>query len=116
MRRDAVVASVFLLLGLWACALVGCATAPKGPTQTVYTAGWTLVAATNAVADAKDSGALKGQDLENAKAILGQAETAYRSARAALQQGKPVDAQTYLMLLQGFLNQLAAYLQAHGVK
>lgn len=114
--RNAKVATVFFLLGLWACALVGCATTPKGPTQTVYTAGWTLVAATNAVADLKDSGTLKGQDLVTAKDILAQANTAYMSARAALQQGKPADAQTYLELLQTLLNQLAAYLQAHGAK
>ena len=100
----------FFILGM----LHGCATTPKGPTQTVYAAGWTLVGATNSVADLHDAGTLKGQDYETAKQILAQATTAYQSAQAAVQQGKPADAATYITLLQTLLNQLAAYLQAHG--
>lgn len=109
-------ALVLLLTAFLMGLMHGCATAPQGPTQTVYTAGWTLVAATNSVADLQQSGQLKGQDLATAKETLNQANTAYMSARAALSQGKPADAQTYLTLLQTLLNQLAAYLQAHGAK
>ncbi len=100
-----------LILGLM---LNSCATAPKGATQTVYAAGWTLVGATNSVADLHQSGVLKGQDYEKAKAVLMQAEAAYKDARAATAQGKPADAQSYILLTQQLLNQLAAYLQAHG--
>lgn len=103
----------FVLLCILAV-LVGCATTPKDTTQTVYAAGWTLVGATNAVADAKDAGLLKGEDLANAKQVLAQSEAAYRSATAALKQGKPEDAVGYIRLAQSLLNQLAAYLAAHG--
>ncbi len=107
----AVVLLVVIIVGL-----VGCATAPKGPTQTVYAAGWTLVGATNSVADLHDAGTLKGADYEAAKTILAQASTAYSSARAAVAQGKPAEAQDYIRLAQSFLNQLAAYLNSHGAK
>lgn len=104
--------SFFLLL--FVVALFGCATTPKDTTQVVYAAGWTLVGATNSVADLKDAGVLKGNDLANAKTILAQAETAYTSARAALKNGKPADAASYIRLAQSLLNQLAALLAAQG--
>jgi hypothetical protein len=94
----------------------GCATQPKGPTQTLYSAGWTLVGATNAVADLHDSGQLTGANYATAKGLLEQATTAYQTAKAATQQGKPADAATYLTLLQTLLLQLSTYLSEHGGK
>jgi hypothetical protein len=105
----------FLLLALLLVTL-GCATTPKGPTQTVYAAGWTLVGATNSVADLHDSGLLKGADYDQAKQLLGQATTAYQTAKAFVLQGKTSDAASQIVVLQTLLNQLAAYLQAHGGK
>lgn len=117
MRTERItVFACWLLAAVLGLLLISCAVAPKGPTQTVYAAGWTLVGATNSVADLHDAGTLKGADYEKAKEILGQATTAYASARAALAQGKPADAQNYITLAQTVLNQLAAYLAAHGAK
>ena len=88
--------------------LVACAgVTPKDQTQIVYSIGWTLVGAENSVADLKQSGVLKGSDLDNAKTVLAQAESAYQSARTAK---SPADAATYIRLAQSLLNQLAAYL------
>lgn len=107
-------AILLTLLFIGLAMFYGCQTVPKDTTQGVYAAGWTLVGATNSVADLKDAGVLKGEDLANAKSILDQAETAYRSARAALKQGKPNDAASYIRLAQSLLNQLASLLAAQG--
>jgi len=95
---------------------MGCSTQPKGSTQTVYAAGWTLVGATNSVADLHQSGALKGADYENAKGILQQAEAAYKLSRDSLAAGNTVNATNYLNLAQQLLLQLSAFLQSKGVK
>lgn len=102
----------FLFCFLAAClSLVSCAgVTPKDQTQVIYSAGWTLVGATNSVADLHDAGVLKGNDYTQAKDTLQQATTAYQSAKAALAQGKTADATTYIRVAQAALNQLAAYL------
>lgn len=98
----------FLALCAAALLLGACAgTTPKDVTQTVYVAGWSLVGATNSVADLHDAGMLKGADYDNAKLLLAQATTAYQSARAAK---SPTDAAGYIRLAQSLLTQLAGYL------
>lgn len=99
------------LLVILCLLFTACATTPKDQTQVIYSAGWTLVGATNSVADLHDSGVLKGSDYDNAKAILAQATTAYQSARSAK---SPTDAAGYIRIAQGLLNQLAAYLASRG--
>ena len=103
-----------VLIGLFL--LLSCATTPKTPEQTLYAAGWTLVGATNSVADLHQSGVLVGQDYQNAKDILQQAEAAYKVARDSIAAGNPANASTYIALLQSLLLQLSAFLQAHGGK
>jgi hypothetical protein len=53
------------------CMLVmaGCATTPKDATQTIYSVGWSLVGATNSVADLKDA-ALRPNLLHQFAAIM----------------------------------------------
>ena len=105
----------FFLALLLVC-MVACATTPSGSTQTIYAAGWTLVGATNSVADLHDAGTLKGADYDQAKAILAQASAAYKTAEGLATSGNTADAQAKIVALQAILNQLAAYLQAHGGK
>jgi hypothetical protein len=97
-------------------AMTGCATTPKGTTQTIYAAGWTLVGATNSVADLHDAGKLKGADYDKAKEILGQATVAYKQAESLAVAGKTADAQASIQAAQSILNQLALYLASKGVK
>ncbi len=104
-----------LLLVAFLVACAGAAT-PKDATQTIYSVGWTLVGATNSVADLHDAGTLKGQDYENAKATLKSVNESYASARAALGKGDSQGALTYLRLAQTLLNQLAATLAAREAK
>jgi hypothetical protein len=92
---------------------VACTTVPKGVTQTLYSAEWTLVGAANSVADLHDGGTLHGQDYENAKALILQAKAALDSAKAARTGGDTAGAAQYLKAAQALLNQLAAYLAAH---
>lgn len=102
------------LLVIVALVLSACATYPKDVTQTLYSAEWTLVGAVNSIADLHDGGTLKGQDYENAKALAIQANAALDSAKAARSAGDTVGAAQYLRAAQALLNQLAAYLTAHG--
>ena len=100
-----------------ALALASCAgVSPKGVTQDLYAAGWTLVGATNAVADLHDSGTLTGANYAKAKDLLAQSEAAYKGARTALSGGNTVDAAGYIRIAQSVLNQLAAYLAAREAK
>lgn len=99
---------------LWSC--TSAPVTPKDATQTLYATGWTLVGATNSVADMHDSGVLKGEDYTTAKNILKEATDAYKSGKAAFGQGKTSDATTYIRLAQTALNKLAAYLAAKEAK
>ena len=104
-----------LCLGtIFAVWLQSCAIMPKSTTEKVYSVGWTLVGATNSVADLHDAGTLTGPAYDRAKAVLLEAHAAYKTARASLTNGKPIDAEHYLALAQTLLNQLSAYLRAHG--
>jgi hypothetical protein len=106
-----------LYLVLIAALLLGaCATKPVGTTQTIYAAGWTLVGATNSVADLHDSGKLTGASYDKAKEILGQATVAFKQAESLAVAGKTTDAQASIQAAQSILNQLAVYLAAKGVK
>ncbi len=95
-------------------ALAACATTPKGTTQTLYSAEWTLTGAANSVADLHDGGTLTGKSYEDAKGVLLQAKAALDSAKAAAAKGDATGAAQYLQIAQSVLNQLAAYLAAHG--
>jgi hypothetical protein len=106
-------AAIYLVVIL---GVLGCATKPVGTTQTIYAAGWTIVGATNSVADLHDSGQLKGADYEKAKEILAQATAAYKNAESLAIAGKVSDAESAIRLAQSTLNQLAIYLTAKGVK
>ena len=103
-----------LAIVLAAIFAVGCSIMPQSTTQKVYSVGWTLVGATNSIADLHDSGTLTGENYEQAKTLLLQAHTAYKTARASLVGGQPANAEQYLTLAQTLLNQLSAYLRAHG--
>lgn len=102
------------LLLVLALVLTACATTPKGTTQTLYAAEWTLTGAANSVADLHDGGTLKGADYDNAKGVLTQAKAALDSAKVAAAHGDATGAAQYLQIAQSVLNQLAAYLASHG--
>lgn len=106
-----------LVLGFTGCASMGgTAATPQSATQIVYAAGWTLVGATNSVADLHDAGRLTGDNYQKAKSLIGEANAAYVIAKTSLAQGKPADAQSQILAAQQLLTQLAAYLAAQGVK
>ena len=104
----------FRLLGLaLLLALVACATYPRDSNQLAYTVGWTLVGATNGVADLHDSGLLKGEDYETAKSILDGATKAYQVMRAAIRRGDLAEASAQERIIKSLLDKLPKLLP-HG--
>lgn len=102
---------VISCLGLMLC---GCVANPKTVGQDIYMAKWALVGAVNSVADAHDSGVLKGQDYEAAKEAAKTTKATLDSAQSALGQGKPASALEYLQVARGLLRRLANYVTASG--
>ena len=105
----------FRLLGLaLLLALVACATYPRSSNELAYTVGWTLVGATNSVADLHDSGVLKGEDYEAAKSILDKATKAYQAMRAALKRGDLAEASVQEKIIKSILDKLPKLLPNGG--
>ena len=102
-----------LALALLLALLASCATYPKGEAQILYSAGWTLVGATNSVADLHDAGLLKGEDYEKAKLILDRATDIYHVARQKLRGDDPQGAAAQAKLLLALLEDLAKFLDKY---
>lgn len=105
----------WLFLVCFLVGVVGCAgVTPKGPTQIVYSAEWTLIGAANSVADLHDGGTLTGKAYDDAKGAILQAKAALDAAKVAKASGDAATAEGKIRIAQSILNQLAAALAAKG--